>query len=59
MEIETTKVLTVTLKGSDADNFNTALNKIAAEQNTIGFKKTNLNDDELKVIKSLSDKVKS
>jgi hypothetical protein len=46
------------LKGNDADNFKSALNKIADEQNSIGFRKTNLNEDELKVIKSLSDKVK-
>jgi hypothetical protein len=57
MKVETNKELKVKLKGNDADNFKSALKKIADEQKTIGFKKSNLNEDELKVIQSLSDKV--
>lgn len=57
MKVETNKELKIKLKGSKADNFKSALKKIAEEQKTIGFKKSNLSDDELKVICSLSDKI--
>lgn len=57
MKVEKNTELKVKLKGNDANNFKSALKKIADEQKTIGFKKSSLNDDELKVIQSISDKV--
>lgn len=57
MKVETNKQIKVKLKGKDAENFKSALKKIADEEKSIGFKKSNLNEDELKVIQSLSDKV--
>jgi hypothetical protein len=57
MKTEHTKQLKIKLKDSDADNFKSAIKKIADENKAIGFKKSNLNEDEIKVIQQLSDKV--
>ena len=57
MKIECNKQLKIKLNGSDADNLKSALNKIVDETNSIGFKKNNLSDNEVKVITSLSSKL--
>jgi hypothetical protein len=57
MKIEAKKQLKIKLQESDADNFKSAIKKIVDESKIIGFKKTNLNEDEIKVIHELSDKL--
>lgn len=59
MKVEINKELKVKLKGTDVETFKSVLKKIYDEQKNIGFKKSNYNEDELKLINSLSDKVKN
>lgn len=57
METTTTTQLEIKLKEKDVDNFKSAMKKITDEHKVIGFKYSNLNDDELNVIKTLSEKI--
>lgn len=57
MKIETTKHLKVKLKGEDADNFRSALKKIADDNKKPGFSTSKLSEDEVKVINGILDKL--
>lgn len=58
MKIENVNQLKLKLKGPDADNFKTAIKKIVEEHKTIGFNRSNLNQDEVEVIKKISEQIK-
>jgi len=55
MKTKTINHLKIKLKESDADDFKSALKKISDENKSIGFKKNNLSEGEIKVIHKLSD----
>lgn len=57
MKAETNNQLKIKLTNEEADNFKSALKKIISEEKEIGFRKSKLNDAELKVIQDLSDKI--
>ena len=57
MKTKTTKQLKIKLNEKDADNFMSAIKKIADESISIGFKKSIFNEDEIKVIQKLSNDV--
>ncbi len=58
MKAKTSQHLKIKLKGEDIDIFISALKKITDEQKLVGFEKTNLSEDEIKILISLSDKIK-
>lgn len=57
MKVSNSSQLVLKLKGKKAALFVSAIKKIVDENNQIGFKKNILDDAELKVFKSLSDKL--
>lgn len=58
MKVLNTKKLKIVLNSNDAENFISAINKLADESKTIGFKNSNLSEKEAKLINELSDKFK-
>ena len=56
MEIKEEKLLQITLKDKDAENFKSAMKKIS-DTKSIGFNKQTLSEDESKTIKDLNEKL--
>jgi len=57
MEITKESTVIVSLKVDDAKNFVSAVQKISKGDTKIGYSKSDLTDDEVKLIKALSDKL--
>lgn len=58
MKIERTKSLKIKVDGEEADNLVSAIKKLNAEMNEIGFKSSSLNEEEKKAFKDLNEKLK-
>lgn len=57
MKIETIKHLKIKLNGKNIDNFKSALKKINEENKKVGFKSTLLNEDEIKILNDIFNKI--
>lgn len=57
MKVEKTTQLNVKLKGEEVENFKSALKKISEESKKVGFKSALLNEDEIKVLQDIKDKI--
>jgi len=58
MKANTESRLKIRVKDEDATNLKSAIKKIVEEESKAGFKKNLFTDDEMKVIKSLHEKIK-
>lgn len=54
MKVVKEKGVKIKVKGTDADNLKTALEKVVAAQKVVGFRLSDITDDELKVMEKLS-----
>ena len=59
MKVESEKSIKLKIKGKDVDDFKSAIKKMSDQTKQIGFSNHILNEDEIKVIQSLSEKIKS
>lgn len=57
MKVETTKELKLKLKGKNIEHFKSAITKISNENKKVGFKSNVLNEDEIKVLNDINDKI--
>lgn len=57
MKIEKSEQLKIKLKGKDAEDFKSAVKKLSEENRKVGFKSSSLNDDEVKVINKVAEKL--
>ena len=57
MKVETTKELKLKLKGKTIEHFKSALTKLSDENKKVGFKSNILNEDEVKVLNDIKDKI--
>lgn len=57
MKVETTKELKLKLKGKTIEHFKSAIIKISDENKKVGFKSNILNEDEVKVLNDIKDKI--
>jgi hypothetical protein len=57
MESEEIKSLKIEFKGEEADQFKKAIKKIHEDTSRAGFNNTSLTSDELKLIKTINEKV--
>lgn len=57
MDTEEIKSLKIEFKGEEADKFKSTVKKIYEETSRAGFNQSNLNADELKLIKDMNQKI--
>lgn len=57
MEIKKEQTINIEFKGKEADDFRSAVKKLSAETNKVGFNNSSLTSDEKSIIKDLAEKV--